>query len=90
MVEHVTVYADKLWIPELTYLKGQNSLETKAPNVLLPAASSDEVRKKHPGYGFGFYFYFFKIMRVFVIAAFFRGNFEHTYIRKQDTLKCDL
>lgn len=55
--------------------------------MLLPAASCEEVRKKHPGYGL---FYFCKIMRVFVIAAFFRGNFEHVYIRKQDTLKCDL
>lgn len=36
------------------------------------------------------YFSFCKIMTLFVIAAFFRGNFKHTFIHKQDTSKCDL
>lgn len=54
----------------------------------LPAASCKEMdRKKHPGYAL---FSFGKIMTLFVIAAFFRGNFKHTFIRKQDTSKCDL
>jgi hypothetical protein len=33
------------------------------------------------------YFLLCKIMSLFVIAAFFRGNFKHTFIRRQDTFK---
>lgn len=69
MVGHVTVYADKLWIPEQAYLV--TALWKPRLPVPLPAASCEEMdRKKHPGYAL---FSFCKIMTLFVIAAFFQG-----------------